>query len=80
MGKGQLRHLAAVILCYTCWWCSGGLSNNGALPDQELLDSLDHDLRYAITVEGKMAMEDVENYEEVRREGNPKTLNHMPQP
>ncbi|CAL8464190.1 g3725 [Coccomyxa elongata] len=33
---------------------------------QELIDSLDDDLRYAIEVEGKLAMEDVENYEEVR--------------
>ena len=36
-----------------------------AVPDQELLDSLDHDLRYAITVEGKMALDDVDNYDEV---------------
>lgn len=36
------------------------------LPDQALLDSLDDDLRYAITVEGKMALEDVENYDEAR--------------
>ena len=33
---------------------------------QELIDSLDDDLRYAIEVEGKLAMDDVENYEEVR--------------
>lgn len=33
---------------------------------QELIDSLDTDLRYAIEVEGKLAMSDVENYEEVR--------------
>ena len=33
---------------------------------QELIDKLDEDLRYAIEVEGKMAMEDVGNYEEVR--------------
>ncbi len=33
---------------------------------QELIDSLDDDLRYAIEVEGKLALGDVENYEEVR--------------
>lgn len=33
---------------------------------QELIDSLDDDLHYAIEVEGKLAMEDVENYDEVR--------------
>lgn len=33
---------------------------------QELVDSLDADLRYAIEVEGKLSMDDVENYEEVR--------------
>jgi DNA polymerase epsilon subunit 1 len=33
---------------------------------QALLDSLDDDLRYAITVEGKMDLADVENYDEVR--------------
>ena len=33
---------------------------------QELIDSLDSDLRYAIEVEGKLEMDDVENYEEVR--------------
>ena len=35
---------------------------------QELLDSLDADLRYVIEVEGKLSMEDVENYDEVRAE------------
>lgn len=35
---------------------------------QELLDSLDADLRYVIEVEGKLSMEDIENYDEVRDE------------
>lgn len=35
---------------------------------QELLDSLDANLRYVIEVEGKLSKEDVENYEEVRAE------------
>jgi len=35
---------------------------------QELLDSLDADLRYVIEVEGKLTMEDIENYGEVRAE------------
>ncbi len=33
---------------------------------QALLDSLDSDLRYAIEVEGKQRLEDIENYDEVR--------------
>ena len=41
--------------------------NRGSLPapTQVLLDSLDDHQRYAITVEGKMDLEDVEIYEEV---------------
>lgn len=35
---------------------------------QELLDSLDADLKYVIEVEGKLSMEDIENYDEVRAE------------
>lgn len=31
---------------------------------QALLDSLDNDLRYAIEVEGKQRLADIENYEE----------------
>ena len=48
-------------------WMVKTLMGSGwrGLPDQALLDSLDDDLRYAITVEGKMALEDVENYDEV---------------
>ena len=43
-------------------------SNRDALHAQELLDSLDADLQYVIEVEGKLSMEDVENYDEVRAE------------
>ena len=32
---------------------------------QKLLDSLDDDLRYAIEVENKQRVEDIENYDEV---------------
>jgi hypothetical protein len=32
---------------------------------QELIDKLDADLKYAIEVEGKMKVEDIENYDEV---------------
>ena len=39
-----------------------------SVPLQELLDSLDADLRYVIEVEGKLSMEDIENYDEVREE------------
>lgn len=33
-----------------------------------MLESLDKDLRYAVEVEGKMKVEDIVNYEEVRGE------------
>ena len=35
---------------------------------QELLDSLDSDLKYVIEVEGKLSLDDIENYDEVRAE------------
>lgn len=35
---------------------------------QGLIDSLDNDLRYAVEVEGKMKVEDIVNYDEVRGE------------
>ena len=52
------------------WGCSMPLLTpcKNALHMQELLDSLDADLRYVIEVEGKLSMEDVENYDEVRAE------------
>lgn len=33
---------------------------------QSLLDNLERDLKYAIEVEGKMAVADIENFDEVR--------------
>ena len=35
---------------------------------QELLDSLDSDLKYVIEVEGKLSLDDIDNYAEVRAE------------
>ena len=35
---------------------------------QELLDSLDSDLKYVIEVEGKLSLDDIENYDDVRAE------------
>ena len=34
---------------------------------QELIGRLDRDLKYAIEVEGKMKLDDITNYDEVRR-------------
>lgn len=35
---------------------------------QELLASLDSDLKYVIEVEGKLSLDDIENYDDVRAE------------
>ena len=40
--------------------------NNTPAAYQELIDKVEEDLRYTITVENKVEMEDVKNYEEVR--------------
>ncbi|CAG7868312.1 unnamed protein product [Brassica rapa] len=42
------------------------LSDIGPFNCQQLIDNLDRDLEYAITVEGKMRMDSVSNYDEVK--------------
>lgn len=42
------------------------LTDLGYFNIQQLIDNLDRDLQYAITVEGKMDLESVSNYDEVK--------------
>lgn len=42
------------------------LTNHRVAWFQQLINNLDRDLQYAITVEGKMDLESVSNYDEVR--------------
>jgi DNA polymerase epsilon subunit 1 len=42
---------------------------------QQLIDNLGRDLEYAITVEGKMRMDSISNYDEVKDEIKEKVMN-----
>lgn len=44
---------------------AGGLMTVGPGCAQDLIERLDRDLKYAIEVEGKMALEDITNYDKV---------------
>ncbi len=68
MSRDMLLLLRLLILsCSQCYFlCPLPIFGWIRICMQELIDSLDDDLRYAIEVEGKLAMGDVENYEEVR--------------
>lgn len=49
-------------------------TNRKVLHFQQLMDNLDRDLQYAIKVEGKMDLESVCNYEEVKNSIEQKVL------
>lgn len=50
------------------------LSDIGPFNCQQLIDNLDRDLEYAITVEGKMRMDSVSNYDEVKEKIKEKVI------
>lgn len=51
------------------------LSDIGRFDCQLLIDNLGRDLEYAITVEGKMRMDSISNYDEVKDEIKEKVMN-----
>lgn len=50
------------------------LSDIGRFDYQQLIDNLGRDLEYAITVEGKMRMDSISNYDEVKDEIKEKVM------